>query len=383
MTSDIKRPIAYIVPMGAGLDAFVYREIEALNEMGSEVILFATKYKKGDVLGPKSEWIFRTLTPLQLLLRMPFILLKLIFNLKIFIEAIKDNALIDFIFALDYSTAMRRHNVKQIHCHHGDHKLFIGYYCKLLTGLPLSVTIHAAEFYTNPNPKLFSKIITRCEKVFPISQKWVDKLRDEYKVSESALKLNRLFVNSDLYKPYEPIKVISVGWYTERKGFQYLLEAAKQLKDLNVHFMFVGFGDMDLQAIAKEKGVENQVTVFNKMDQGQLRLMFQSVDILCVPSITTKEEGAEGIPVVLMEGMACGLPVVATRCGAIDEIVDDVYLADERSVDQLALAIRKLAEDDEELRKRQGKKNREVVKEKYSVKNVHSFARSLDEITDT
>jgi glycosyltransferase involved in cell wall biosynthesis len=377
--SEIKYRIAYIVPMGAGLDAFVYREIEALNELSNRVILFATKYKKGDVLGPKKEWLLRTLTPLQLLIRMPFIIIRLLFNLSIFIEAIKDKAVIDFIFALDYSAAMKRYKVKQIHCHHGDHKLFIGYFCKRLTGLPLSVTIHAAEFYTNPNPELFSKVIKCCDKVFPISQRWFDKLHLEYGVQIEKIQLNRLFVDSQLYKPYDPIKVISVGRYTDRKGFQYLLEAAKQLRDLNIHFIFVGFGNLDLKSIAIEFNVSNQVTVFNKMDQKQLRLMFQSADILCVPSITTKEEGAEGIPVVLMEGMACGLAVVATKCGAIDEIVNEEYLVEERSPELLAFAIRKLAEN-EQLRIDQGIKNREIVLTGYSVNNVKSYIDGLESL---
>jgi glycosyltransferase involved in cell wall biosynthesis len=118
--------------------------------------------------------------------------------------------------------------------------------------------------------------------------------------------------------------------------------------------------------------------MYEKLDQMQLRFLYQSSDILCVPSITTDKEGAEGIPVVLMEGMACGLPVVATRCGAIDELVKEI-LVDERSSVQLADAIRRLVSDGN-LRKQQGSRNREIVRRQYSMNNVVQFGKWLDEI---
>jgi glycosyltransferase involved in cell wall biosynthesis len=104
-------------------------------------------------------------------------------------------------------------------------------------------------------------------------------------------------------------------------------------------------------------------------------------DILCVPSLTTLKEGAEGIPVVLMEGMASGLPVVATRCGATEELVHD-GLIDERSVDQLADSIELLVKNPE-LRLAQGKRNRQIVRDSYSEANLTRFNDLLDEVYDS
>ncbi|TCK19479.1 glycosyltransferase involved in cell wall biosynthesis [Thiogranum longum] len=378
--AENKKTIAYIVPMGAGLETFVYREIDALFNKGRKLFLFATKYRKGDVFGPKEDWSFRTLTPLELLIRSPIIALRALLHPGLLVEAARDRALVDLVFALDYAPVMKRNNIAQIHCHHGDHKLFVGYFCKKLTNLPLSVTIHAAEFYTNPNPSLFRKAVRYCDGVFPISRKWYDLLKNDYGVDESRIHLNRLFVDVSLYRPVSRVNILSVGRFTERKGFQYLLEAIGKLQDVDAHFCFVGFGDMDLQHLAEELRVSDRVTIFSKMNQEELRFLYQSVDILCVPSITTQREGAEGIPVVLMEGMACGLPVVATRCGAIDEIVDQI-IVDERSSGQLASALRKLIENPE-LRKDLGKRNREYVEQNYSEKNVDRFEEGLDLIAN-
>lgn len=379
--SQLNRRVGYVVPVGAGLDTFVYREIDALVAQGFEISLFATKYKKGDVYEPKKEWRLYTLTPAQMLMRAPQILFRMLLHPLLAIEAVRDNGLIDLIFALDFAPEMKRRGLRQIHCHHGDHKLFIGYYCKRLINLPLSVTIHAHEFYTNPNPELFKKSIKNCDSVFPIAEKWRRKLIDEYGLPPDKVQLNRLFVNTAVYRPVDEIRVIAVGRYTERKGFRFLVEALKHLQDLPIRLIFVGFGgDLDLKKIAHENSVADRVTIFGKLDQEQLRLLYQTVDIICVPSITTKEEGAEGIPVVLMEALACGLPVVATRCGAIEEIVEEI-LVDERSSEQLAEGIRRLA-CDSELRKRQGERNRERVVAKFSKANVDLFGVNLDKLIE-
>jgi len=378
-TQDV-RPIAYVVSMGEGLEAFVFRELEALYGYGYRFVLFATKYKTNDVFEPKAEWPTHSLTPMRLLFQLPIIFLRMLFRLDLVGEAVRDGGFIDLVFATHFAPKIKSAGARQIHCHFGDHKLFIGYYCKRLTGLSLSVTIHAHEFYTNPNSRLFRRALDACDRIFPIAERWRERLATEYAVPASHMRLNRLFVDARSYRPSTDLTVIAVGRFTERKGFSDLLAAAQALADLELRFVFVGFGEIDLNAQAEELGVEDRVIVFPKMDQKQLRYFYQNADILCVPSITTKREGAEGIPVVLMEGMACGLPVVTTDCGAITELVDAIVV-DEGAPSQLAEAIRSLASDPE-LRMAQGARNRAIVEDRFSLQNVERFCQWLDEIVE-
>jgi glycosyltransferase involved in cell wall biosynthesis len=365
--------------MGAGLEAFIYREIENLYSRGFEIRLFATKFKQGDVYSPKPEWPYHILTAGRLLLLAPILVFRMFLRPRLVAEAIRDKGLLDLVWAARFAPIMRKTGVQQIHCHFGDHKFFIGYYCKRLTGLPLSVTIHAHEFYTNPNERLFRKALNEADRIFPIAKRWYEKLKADYGVPPDRLVLSRLFVDIDAYRPASPIRVIAVGRFTERKGFEYLLQAALDLADLDMHFMFVGFGEVDIGKRAEELGLQARVTVFDKMNQEQLRTLYQMSDILCVPSITTEREGAEGIPVVLMEGMACGLPVVASNCGAIEEIVEE-YLVAERAPMAIATALRRLASN-EGLRRAHGARNRELVTARFSVRNLDAFASSLVELT--
>lgn len=371
------KSIAYIVSMRAGLEAFIYREVEALYEKGYDIELYATQYKAGDVYSPRQNWPYFYVSKIGFALLLPLLLLKSLLKPGLLTEAIRDRGLVDLLLAYRFAAIMERNKVRQIHCHFGDHKFFIGYYCKKLTGLPLSVTIHAHEFYTNPNEVLFVKSLNYADVIFPIAQKWVDLLKTRYGLSEDKIKLNRLFVDTDENKPDNSLSVLAVGRFTERKGFVYLMRALKQLEDIRVRAVFIGFGELDLKKMAVDEGVANRVTVFNKMDQSQLRYFYQTCDILCVPSITTEKEGAEGIPVVLMEGMACGMPVVSTPCGAIQELVDD-YIVDEHSTAGIAQAIRQLA-NSPELRKQQGEHNRQKVIDEFSVSNIEKFGHWLDD----
>ncbi len=371
-------PIAYIVSMRAGLEAFIYREIEALYEKGYRITLFATKFTAGDVYSPKREWPYYATPVWRLALELPYLFLKMLLRPGLLLEALRDRGIIDLIFATKFAPIMQRDGVRQIHCHFGDHKFFIGYYCKRLTGLPLSVTIHAHEFHTNPNETLFRKALLHTDRIFPIAQKWVDLLVHDYGVPEEKIRLNRLFVDTDENKPSDHINILAVGRFTDRKGFVYLMRALKLLPDLNVRALFVGFGDLDLNMLAAEEGVRDKVTVFGKMNQEQLRFFYQTCDILCVPSITTKEEGSEGIPVVLMEGMACGMPVIATPSGATGELVSE-YVVSERSPEEIAEKIRMLT-NDPVLRKEHGKINRKKIMDEYSVDNVDRFGQWLDEL---
>ena len=113
--SKINPPVAYIVSMGAGLEAFIYREIEALYKKNHLITLFATKYTKGDVYSPKSEWPYHTLTFKKLILESPLIFLKMCIRPKLLLEALQDGGLVDLVFATKFAPIMKRDGIRQIH----------------------------------------------------------------------------------------------------------------------------------------------------------------------------------------------------------------------------------------------------------------------------
>src|SRR2546428_1175322 len=151
--------IGYVVSMSHGLQSFVYREVRELFALGIVVHLFPTKVGPGPY-APDSGWPVHKLS-LPALVRAHF--QTLLANsgryLAVLGEALFLGGLMDFALAVLVARTAQEKDLRLIHCHFGDHKLFIGYFCAKLTGRPTSVTIHAYELYRNPNPRLFRRVL--------------------------------------------------------------------------------------------------------------------------------------------------------------------------------------------------------------------------------
>lgn len=364
---DSNLKIAYIISMINGLEPFIYREVDELYKKGSRIVLFATKFKENDIYSPKKEWEYYKFQALNVILFFPLLFITSpIRNLFLSLEALKYSTLPDFMIALYYASIMKRIGVKKIHCHFGDHKLFIGYFCKKILNLPLSVTIHAHEFVTNPNFRMFSHAVKQCDTVIAVSDQNREKLITEYGVSLDRIKVVRLFVDIDTYGQREKKKILWAGRFVSEKRFDILLESIRLLKRGDVQLIIVGFGPENPAKIAAEKGIADKVFVFDKMDQRQLSFFYHNCDIFCLSS------EREGIPVVLMEAMAVGMPVVSTDVGAIKELVKEGVLVRPNDPKALAEGLNMLL-DNPELRKSMGEKNRKIAAELHSKKNLDSL----------
>jgi colanic acid/amylovoran biosynthesis glycosyltransferase len=360
---------AYVVSIGNGLESFIYHEVEGVIKRGVNVTLFATKYKSGDVYSPKKEWNLELISPVKILISFIYYLLKSPVNTALLIvECIRYKSLIELFIAFDYSLRMKKADIHHIHCVFGDRKLFLGYYCKRLTNIPLSVTIHAHEIYANPNKPLFEKCINEADKIVTISDKNKTILIEKYGVHSRKIKTIRLSIDLENFKHHRKIKVLTVSRFEERKGFRELFDAINAISKDDVEFIVVGFGELDIRGLIKDRGIEDRVTVFDKMSGRQLRFFYNNCDIFCLPSKHTIDGGSEGIPVVLMEAMASEMLVVTTANGSISELVDNIIVK-EGDYESLSIGLLKainLIKEDAMA----GVENKNKVISQYSDKNI-------------
>jgi len=366
--------IAYILSMKFGIQSFTYREIKELIMNGLKITLFPTKFYTGPYMPNLIDiYVYK---PIFTILKQPlFFIFRPYIYIKLLVEAIKSKSLIDFLVAMDFSHQMRKKKIKKIHCEFGDHKLFIGYYCKKLLNLPLSVTIHAHELYTNPNWEMFQVSINVCDKIITISDWNKNMLINKFKIPEEKIIVNRLFVDTEKFKPNNSIKILIVAAFEKRKGHDILFKAIKRLNRDDIKVWVVGGGeripDTDRsypEALAKELQIEDRVVFFGKVSEDVLRTLYNLCDIFVLPSKTSDNGQKEGIPVSLMEAMAFEKPVISTRHAGIPELVEEI-LIEENDVEGLAKAIELLA-DNPELRRKLGERNRKIIEERYSKKNV-------------
>jgi colanic acid/amylovoran biosynthesis glycosyltransferase len=148
------------------------------------------------------------------------------------------------------------------------------------------------------------------------------------------------------------LRLVTVGRLVEKKGIEYLLRAVGILADRRVDVECRIFGDGPrrdrLAALAAELGVAARVHFRGRQGQQTVRDGVEGSDILVAASVTAADGDEEGIPNVLKEAMALGLPVVGTRHAGISELIEDGvsgFLVPERDEAALADALQQLAGD--------------------------------------
>jgi len=152
----------------------------------------------------------------------------------------------------------------------------------------------------------------------------------------------RLGVRSDAFL------VLAVGRFVEKKGFVHLIEAVA--KTGGVELVLVGDGDLrgPLETRARELGLRAHFPGF--LDRAATAAALAAADVVVVPSVVDRGGNVDGLPNTLLEAMACGRPVVASRVAGIPDVVDDDrngLLVPEKDPAALAAALRRLVREPE------------------------------------
>ena len=147
--------------------------------------------------------------------------------------------------------------------------------------------------------------------------------------------------------------ILYIGKLSEKKGVVYLLRAFKTIleDEPTATLVIVGTGDLEdsLKTEAKTLAISGSVVFAGWQGKSSVKKYLAISDIVAVPSIIDSKGETEGLPVVLLEALASGKPVVATRvAGAIDVIVDgeNGYLAKPKNAADLAQKIKQVLEMD-------------------------------------
>ncbi len=370
--------VAVIASMKQGLEHFVYRELRFFTAQGFAISLFPTKYRSG-LYNPMDGWAVHYWKPLAVFfanmvafLRAPLLYARLL------AQALPTHSLVDLLLAWDFVRAME--NVDVIYATFGDHKLFVGYYCKRIIGKPLVVTIHAYELYHNPNPGLFLRALAACDEIVTVTEYNREYLADHFGIDPSIVQVVRLSIDTEKYRPENKFVVLIVGFFVERKGHAVLFQAVKALGRPDIEVWVVGDKGpdnvpIDVRALATEIGVDAQVAFFGAQSGKALQALYRSCDVFCLPCHTDSRGGQEGFPTVLIEAMAMGKPVITTRHVEIPRIIDEI-LVDENDVGGLAQAIERTYHS-VHLRQRLGEKDRKIAEQVFSPRNAEHMAAIL------
>ncbi len=148
-------------------------------------------------------------------------------------------------------------------------------------------------------------------------------------------------------------RILAAGRLVEKKGFAYLIDAVAILVERGLSFdcTIAGSGPLEteLRQHVEQAGMSDRIQVTGEaLKQELIPEFMHGGDVFCLPSVWSSDNDVEGLPQLLMEAMACGLPAVSTRIVGIPDLVIDGetgLLVEPRDADQLADTLQRLLGD--------------------------------------
>ena len=197
-------------------------------------------------------------------------------------------------------------------------------------------------------PDYYEELFRHGDLFLPVSKSLRDKLlangcpAEKVRILYSGIDCSRFRFSVRHRDPEEVTRLLGIGRFVEKKGWNYAIEAVARLvkSGRNVRYSIVGDGALrsDVEQKIAECGIKDSVTLLGWCEHQEITRLLEESHILLAPSVTASDGDQEGIPNVLKEAMAMGLPVISTWHSGIPELVADGvtgYLVPERDVEAL------------------------------------------------
>lgn len=282
-------------------------------------------------------------------------------------------------------------NVRHLHGHFCHGATTITWFVSRLTGLPFSFTAHAKDIYTselNPGDLLRRKLLAARFVVTctAANYRYLTQVCPEYK----NLHVVYHGLDTDYFVPLAQSSgedvplLLSVGRFVEKKGFDFLIEACAKLTAAGVRFRCLLVGPEGnysgrIRRMIELLQLSDVVTTQNAVTQEELRSIYQRATVFVLPCLLLDNGDRDGIPNVLAEAMAMGIPVVSTAISGIPELIEDGVdglLVPPRDSDAIAAATRGLL-DSPELRRRLSTAGRRKVCQNFDARQTTSRLKEL------
>lgn len=249
---------------------------------------------------------------------------------------------------------VKKNKISLLHAHHGQLGVLLLPF-KEATQLPLVTSIRGRDATLANQPIGYldnmKMLFEQGERFFPVCQYLADRLIDWGCPPE---KIRVLYGGVDLKQfYYSPPNVngtsqhiLSMGRLVEKKGHHILMRAFQKIKNNfpNATLTIIGSGEMDenLRSLAVELNLGHSFRLINHLPKDQVREQMAQADVFCAASLVASNGDVEGIPNILKEAMAAGLPVISTNHAGIPEMIthnQEGILVQENNVHQLAIAL--------------------------------------------
>jgi glycosyltransferase involved in cell wall biosynthesis len=147
--------------------------------------------------------------------------------------------------------------------------------------------------------------------------------------------------------PEGALLVLALGRLVEKKGFAHLIDAAAALGG-RIHVAIAGDGDLRAELEARARSAGAPVRFTGTLDRDEIARALGAADVVAVPSVVDRGGNVDGLPNVVLEALAAGRPVVASRVAGIPDVIEDGVnglLVPQADAASLAAALRRLADE--------------------------------------
>jgi glycosyltransferase involved in cell wall biosynthesis len=394
---DAPVKVAYIVSRFPKLtETFVLYELIALEAMGVAVELYPLLRERQRVSHPEAErWTRRAhfhpfvswpiaRAQLHFLRRAPGTYLGLLWEVlrrtwgsaNFFVGALGC-----FPKAVRFAYEMERAGVTHVHAHFCSHPAVAAFVIHRLTGIPYSFTAHGSDLHVER--RMLDAKVAAAAFAVTISRFNRRVMLDTCGEAAGA-RIHVVHCGVDLEAFAEPpaerapgdgpLRILCVASFEEVKGHRHLLDACALLRDRGIAFVCELVGEGPLRREMEERiaqlRLDGHVRVLGGRPRPEVIALYREAELAVLASQPTREGKREGIPVVLMEAMASGLPVVSSRLSGIPELVEDGetgLLVPPADAATLAGALERLARDPA-LRRRMGAAGRRKVEREFDLR---------------
>jgi len=260
-----------------------------------------------------------------------------------------------------------------------------------ILGTTFSLSCHARDLFTRESILLGRKLHD-AEFAAVCTRHGLERLEHEHRLAAGG-KVHLIYHGLDPGRFMRPLQteprngppiVLSVGRLVEKKGYDILLRAAAIARSRGAEFELhiVGEGPQrgDLERLAAGLGLREAVVFDGRMTQEELLPLYRQAHAFAIACIVTRDGDRDGLPNVLLEALAMGIPTVATSTGGIPELIaheETGLLAQPGDPNDLAAQLERIIYD-EDLRAHVSKAGRErIVLDFDSARNIGQLAALL------
>ncbi len=341
---------------------FIRREIAALEDQGIDIVRFSIRPPPTRLVDPE-DIAEQSRTTVLLARGIPHLVLTAAWTAarhpvrfaKTFAMAVRmglrseRGLLRNLGYLMTACTALQlfqREQCGHVHVHFGTNPAAVAMLCRMLGGPPYSITVHGPEEFDRPWPLSLTEKIEASSFVAGVSSFGRSQLYRQCghehwpKIEIVRCGVDRSYVDTEVTSIGDSRRLVCVGRLCEQKGQLLLIEAAAKLRDLGGQFelILVGDGDMraEVESLVARHGLGEMVTITGWASGDEVRDYLVGARAMVLPSF------AEGLPVVIMEALALGRPVVSTYIAGIPELVvpgESGWLVPAGSIDALVDAM--------------------------------------------